>query len=297
MKDNKTNVFGVGISGLVGTRIAEVLQDTYTFTNLSSDTGIDITDPSTLSMIREDTKHSIVFHLAAKADVDGCEKDKELGKEGAAYKINVTGTQNVVDACRTGKKKIVYISTDFVFDGKNPPPDGYTETDAVNPINWYAETKYRGEEIVRNSGIPYIIMRITYPYRSGESPANVKPDFVHILRDRLNNNQPTAGVIDQTITPTFIDDIAMAFDTLIKKNVEGTYHVVGSQSLSPYDVLIHIAEKYGFDKALITKTTNEEFNKGKAPRPFNLTTNNAKIKQLGVTMKTFAEGLQAIDKI
>jgi len=291
---NKIKVFGVGISGLVGTSIASVLEDTYSFTNLSSDTGIDITDPKTLAMIRDDTEHEIVFHLAAKADVDGCEKDKESGEDGAAYKINVTGTKNVVDAARDGKKKIIYVSTDFVFDGKNPPEGGYTEEDEPHPINWYGETKYKGEEIVRYSGIPYVIMRITYPYRSGESPKNVKPDFVHVIRDRLKNNQVTAGVTDQIITPTFIDDIAFALDTLLTTDAQGTYHVVGSQSISAYDAVMMIAEKYGLDKSLITKTTNEEFNRGKAPRPFNLTTNNAKIIKLGAKMRSFEEGLKEL---
>lgn len=287
-------IFGVGISGLVGSRITEVLHDKYTFTNLSSDTGIDITDPSTLSMIREDQEHEVVFHLAAKADVDGCEKDKPLGKEGVAYKVNVTGTENVVDACRAGKKKIIYVSTDFVFDGKNPPDGGYTEDDTPNPINWYAETKYLGEEVVRKSGIPYVIMRITFPYRSGESPENVKPDFVHVIRDRLKRGEPTAGVTDQIITPTYIDDIAHAFDTFVEKEIVGTYHVVGSQSLSPYEVVEKIAEVYGLDKSLISKTTNQEFNKGRAPRPFKLLTNNDRIKKLGVTMRTFEEGLKLL---
>ncbi len=294
MENKKIKVFGVGISGLVGTSIAEFLQDKYSFTNLSSDTGIDITNPSTLDGIRTDTEHSIVFHLAAKADVDGCEKDRELGEEGAAYKINVLGTKNVVDATRDGKKKIIFVSTDFVFDGKNPPEGGYTEEDEPHPINWYGETKYKGEEIVRYSGIPYVILRITYPYRNGESPSNVKPDFVHILRDRLKNNQPTAGVTDQIITPTFIDDIALALDTLITTDSRGTYHVVGSQSVSGYDAVMMIAEKYGLDKSLISKTTNEEFNRGKAPRPFNLTTNNAKIIKLGMKMRSFQEGLKEL---
>lgn len=290
----KTKIFGIGISGLVGTRIAEVLQDKYTFDNLSLDTGIDITNPTTLDPIRIDTDHPIVLHLAAKADVDGCEKDKELGEQGQAYKINVAGTQNIVNACETNNKKIIYISTDFVFDGKNPPETGYKEDDPVSPINYYGQTKYLGEEVIRKAGIPYLILRITYPYRTGESPENVKPDFVHIIRDRLKNNQPTFGVTDQIITPTYIDDIAYAIDKLIETNAQGTYHVVGNQSLSPYDIVQMIAGKYSCDKTLINPITNEEFNKGKAPRPAKLKTNNEKITKLGVTMRPFKQGLEEL---
>ena len=73
--------------------------------------------------------------------------------------------------------------------------------------------------------------------------------------------------------------------------------MVGSQSLSPYDALMMIADKFALDTSLITPTTNEEFNKGKAPRPFDLRTNNDKIKQLGVRMRTFEDGLQEMIKI
>src|SRR6266480_278378 len=115
-------MFTIGGSGLVGTRIVDMLQNqeiiknNYTIDDLSLTNGVDITDPSSLDIIKNDTEHEVVLHLAAKADVEGCEKDKPQGVEGAAFKINVIGTKNVVDACKVGNKKLLYISTDFVFD-------------------------------------------------------------------------------------------------------------------------------------------------------------------------------------
>lgn len=286
-------IFAIGASGLVGSRIAELLREKYVVDNLSLETGLNITDASTLDSVKKDTEHPIVFHLAAKADVDGCEKDKSLGEEGDAYKINVLGTQNIINACRESKKKLIYVSTDFVFDGKNPPSGGYTEEDTPNPINWYAETKYKGEEIVKDSGTPYTIMRIAYPYRADEFA--MKKDFVHAIKGRLEQKLPVAAVTDHLMTPVFIDDIAYALDKLIETESLGIFHVVGSQSLSPYDAANLIAEKFGFDKALISKTTLTEFFQGRAPRPFNLTLNNAKIQKLGVKMRTFEEGLQIVE--
>jgi dTDP-4-dehydrorhamnose reductase len=288
----KKNIFGVGISGLVGSRIVELLKDKYTFDNLSLDTGVNITDPSTLSVIRDDKDHPIVIHLAAKADVDGCEADKELGKEGAAYKINVEGTQNVVDACKDSGKKIIYISTDFVFDGEHTPKGGYTEEDKPHPLNWYAETKYMGEEIVKASGISYTIVRLAYPFRPDAFP--VKKDFVHAIMDRLQEGKPIAGVTDHIFTPTYIDDIAFALDKIIETDAMGMYHVVGSQSLTPYDAALLIAEHAGLDRSLISKTNREEYFKNKAARPFDLSLNNAKIERLGVHMRTFEEGLKEV---
>jgi len=284
-------IFTVGGSGMVGSRFVELLHDKHTFDDLSLTNGVDITDPATLDVIRNDTEHEILIHLAAKADVDGCEKDKELGEDGPAYKINVGGTQNVVDACRATNKKIIYISTDFVFDGKKPAGESYSETDEPNPINWYARTKYLGEEIVKNSGLPYLIVRIAFPYRR---EFEIKKDFVRAIADRLKNNLPIAAITDQYFTPTFIDDIALAIDTLIQSNQTGIYHVVGNQSLTPFDASMLIAKQFGLDTNLISTTTGDEFFKGRAPRPFNLSINNDKIEQLGVVMHNFEEGLQKI---
>lgn len=290
--EDKKHIFGIGISGLVGSRIVSVLHDTYQFDNLSIDTGVNITDPQTLSVISDDTTHPVVIHLAAKADVDGCEQDKELGKEGAAYKINVEGTQNVVNACKAGNKKLIYISTDFVFDGENTPQGGYTEEDTPHPVNWYAETKYMGEEIVKSSGLPYAIVRLAYPFRPDAFP--VKKDFVHAIMSRLQEGKPIAGVTDHIFTPTYIDDIAHALDAIIKQDATGIYHAVGSQSLTPYDAALLIAEHGGFDRSLISKTNREEYFKNKAKRPFDLSLNNAKIERLGVHMRTFEEGLKEV---
>ena len=145
---------------MVGSRIRELLKEKYVIDDLSLDTGVDITNPTSLDIIKNDTEHEVVLHLAAKADVEGCEKDKELGEEGPAFKINVGGTKNVVDACKVSNKKLLYISTDFVFDGTKEPPYKYKEDDEPNPVNWYAMTKYKGEEVIQQSDVPFAILRI-----------------------------------------------------------------------------------------------------------------------------------------
>ena len=289
MQDEKIKIFAIGASGLVGSRIQELLSDKYDFQNLSLETGVNITDPATLDVIRNDMKHEIVLHLAAKADVDGCEKDKPLGENGDAYKININGTLNVVNACRESNKKIIYISTDFVFDGENTPDRGYSEENRPNPVNWYGYTKYQGEEIVRNSGIPYLIVRIAYPYRQ---EFEAKMDFVRVFISKLKNNEPLTVVDNHIMTPTFMDDIAYALDALIKHKSTGIYHVVGSQSLSPYDAALMVAKKIDANPFLVTKTTRSEFFKDRAQRPFNIALNNDKIQKLGVKMRSFEEGLR-----
>jgi len=290
---NKQKILIIGGSGLVGSRIIELLSDRYDFQEESLVTGFDITQKESVGQKISDSEASIILHLAAKADVEGCEKDKELGHDGDAWKINVEGTRNIVDACVVANKKIIYISTDFVFDGENTPGNGYTEENQAHPINWYAQTKYEGEKIVQNASTPWIIARIGYPYRANFEQ---KKDFVRIFKALLEKGTPLKLVIDHMNTPTFIDDIAYALDTLIDQQATGIYHVTGSSSLTPFEEGLLIAETFGLEKSLISKTTLEEFFKNRAPRPFDLSMNNGKITRLGVKMKRFEEGLEEVKK-
>lgn len=283
-------ILGTGLSGLVGSRITELLKNKYEFENLSLETGIDITDKKGVIKRIENSDSGVVLHLAAKADVDGCETDKILGKKGDAWKVNVLGTKNVVDACQKTAKKIIYISTDLVFDGENGP---YQENDTPFPINWYGQTKFQGEEIVRKSGLPFLIMRIAYPYRArfGE-----KTDFVRSIVAKLQNKEQVQAVEDHVMTPTFIDDIAVALDRLIEKEVVGIYHVVGSQFIAPFDAALTIAHTFGYDSSLVARVKREKYFEGRAKRPFNLSLKNDKLKQLGIKMLTFQEGLKEVKK-
>ena len=282
-------ILGTGLDGLVGSRIVELLGDKYEFENLSISTGIDITDRDTVLEKIKNSDASIVFHLAAKTNVDGCELDKPLGEKGDAWKINVLGTQNVADGSLESNKKLIYISTDFVFDGTK---DAYNEKDAPNPINWYAKTKFEGEKIVQSLRTPWIIVRIAYPYRANFT----KLDFFRAILKRLQEGQSVAGVTDHIFTPTFIDDIAFALDALIKNSSEGVFHVVGSQNLSPYDAVVLIAKEFNLDISKVSQTKRAEFFRDRAPRPFQLRLKNDKISKLGVRMRTFEEGLKEVKK-
>lgn len=285
---DKPQILGLGLNGLVGSRISEQLFDKYDFVGLSRLTGVDITDIESLTNLKKYPDAKFVLLFSAKADVDACEQDKALGEEGEAWKINVLGTKNVAEICRELGKKIIYISTDFVFDGQKEKGDSYTEEDIPNPINWYSKTKFEGEKRVEESDAPFIILRLAFPYRAEFEP---KKDFVRAIIDTLRNGTQIKGVTDQIFCPTLIDDIALALDALIKNDATGIYHAVGSEAITPFAASIKIAENFGLDKNLITETTREEFFKDRAPRPFNLQLRNAKIEQLGVKMKGFSEGL------
>ena len=139
----KIPILATGLSGMVGTRVAEILSDNFEFEDISLATGIDITDKKSVDRVISESESKIILHLAAKTDVDSCEDDKILGEEGAAWQINVVGTENIIEAAKANGKRVIYISTDFVFNGTK---DGYQEDDKPNPVSWYGYTKYQGEE-------------------------------------------------------------------------------------------------------------------------------------------------------
>jgi dTDP-4-dehydrorhamnose reductase len=314
-------IIGTGITGLVGSRIVELLTPKgFEFVNLSLETGVDISRPETMEdKFENNSDAEWVIHLAAKADVDGCERDQEedmkiLGYEEmkrikemdteeiirraidfygrkTAWALNVIGTLNIVNLCLKHHKRLIYISTDFVFDGNKD--EAYIEEDLPNPINFYAQTKYLGEKIVQNLMKDYLICRIAYPYRANFL---LKKDFVRGLIDRFKQNQQITAVTDQYITPTFIDDLVYGLEALISSNQKGIYHLVGSSSLTPYEAASLIAKVFEFDTSLIKKTSREVFYAGRALRPFNLKLSNDKIKNLGIKIKRFEEGLIEIKR-
>jgi dTDP-4-dehydrorhamnose reductase len=297
----KTKILVTGLTGLLGSRFAELLVDAYEFEELRRTSGVDILNKDAVLDAISSSEAQIVLHMAAKTYVDECEADRERDKEilnlksldeqekawvteQTAWAVNVFGTQNIVEACRKTNKKIVYISTDFVFDGKKR---NYSEEDECNPLGWYAKTKYEGEKLIIASGLDYIIARIAYPYRA----LFERNDLVRAIIAKLQKSERLNMVTDHIMTPTFIDDIANALDILIRLEQKGIFHVVGSQSITPFDAAIKIAREFNFDESLISKTTRREYFAGKAVRPFCLHLKNDKIGKLGIEMSTFDKGI------
>lgn len=299
-------IIGTGLTGLIGTRLVELLNGAYVFKFINLENGINILEKEKVLQAIADSNAKIVIHMAAKTNVDGCELDKEKDlqilnlskveerekawqKEQTAHAINVLGTKNIVDACQKYNKKLIYVSTDFVFDGSKR---NYAEDDKPNPINWYAKTKYEGEKLVQSAGIDYMILRPAYPYRAYFE----RNDFVRSLLSKLQKKEKLAMVTDHIMMPTFIDDFVSAIDVLIQRQELGIFHIVGSQSITPFDAAVKIAREFGLDEGLISKTTRREFFAGKAQRPFCLSLKNDKISKLGIEMLPFDEGLKEIKK-
>lgn len=283
-------ILGTGLSGLVGSRVTALMEPEFLFENLSLETGVDITDVNSVNEYFTKSDAPWVFHMAAYTDVQGAEKEKDLGEQSTAWKVNVLATDTIVQNCKKLGKHLLYIDTDYAFDGKKKE---YTEDDTPNPLGWYAKTKSEGAKRVLSMGESGLIIRISNPYRG--RPVG-KKDFVHKMLERLQAGLAISGATDQLFVPTFIDDIAAALKELVKRNASGIYHVVSSPPISPYDAGITIAGAFGFDKSLVGQTTFAEMFANRAPVPQYASLSNAKITAFGVAMHSFADGIAEVKK-
>jgi dTDP-4-dehydrorhamnose reductase len=252
--DQKINVAATGLDGLVGTRVKSILSKSCNFVSLPENE-LDITNREQTLTAINNIEFDVFLHLAAFTNVDAAESNQEV-----AWKVNVDGTQNVYDAVTAKGKKIIYVSTGFVFDGENPP---YYEDSPVNPLSYYGKTKLEGEKIIGNTGVT---IRIDYPYGSH---VEYKKDLVESLIDILKEKKPLQGISDQIMTPTYIDDIAHSLNYLIHNFKPNIYHIVGADSLSGIEIIHTIGKVFDLDTSYVTETTYDEFYKGKASRPKN----------------------------
>jgi len=288
----KTKIIGTGLSGLVGSRIVELLSGDFEFEDISRKTGTDILDKEAVAKRLQDSDAEFVIHMAAYTNVDEAEKQKELKENSIAWKMNVGGTKNVLDAAKTTGKHFIHISTDMVFPGTKNIPGRYTEEDATGAVGWYATTKEEAEKIVIQSNVPFTLLRIAYPYRANYE----KKEYVRVFKALLEQGKNIQAVSDHFFTPTFIDDLAEVFRLVFQNRLTGIYHAGGKDMVSPYDVAVKVAGIFNLDKNLIGTTTREEYFKGKAPRAFNLSLNSGKIESLGVKLRGLEEGLLEIKK-
>lgn len=281
---SKTKILIIGASGLLGSKIYEKFSERYKVIGTYSKNKdnklypYDITKKD-LTIFKE-IKPGVVVHAAGITKLDPCETNKEK-----AYKVNVEGTENIIKGCKLNNSKIVYFSTDFVFDGKK---GNYKEEDSTNPLSYYAKTKLKSEELVKNSGLDYIIARVAVLYGAKQNNK-----LVSWCINQLKNQEYVTLIADHIRTPTLVDDVAEALNVLIQKNKTGLYHVAGSEKLSAFSMGVRIAEVFNFDKKYLKPITSHRF-KQIAPRPRDSSLNIEKLQKEGIKMLSFVEGLKKI---
>ncbi|MBP6891446.1 SDR family oxidoreductase [Candidatus Shapirobacteria bacterium] len=281
-------ILGTGLDGLVGSRVVE-LNPQYEFINLIYPQA-DITKIETLETFFQNSTADTLIHFAAFTDTKAAWEQK-FDTNSPCFKVNVEGTKNVAQLCKKYNKHLIHISTDYVFNGQKNVP--YNENDLPNAMEWYGQTKAMAEKIALDAGAT--VVRISFPYRK-EFP--LKVDFIRGYINKLQSSEPLNLFTDQTITPTFIDDIAHGLDIIIQQKPAGIFHLVGSSSHSPYEIAQEVARIFNLDSSLIHPSSLEKYLiDNPTARPFgkNQSLSNQKIKdELGISMRTLTNGLEAI---
>lgn len=188
----------------------------------------DITDADALHASVSDFRPDIVVHTAAHAIVDDCELDPRL-----ALRVNIEGVRNAAEACRRSGARLVYISSDYVFDGLATPAGGYRENDLPNPVSVYGLTKAAGERI--SELVPdHLAIRTSWLFGGADERVDTVLDTVR----RLRRGESARLIHDQYSRPTYTVDLARAIVFLLTREqpVTGTLHVANAGTASWYEV-------------------------------------------------------------
>lgn len=240
-----------GSNGMLGHDLVKILSKENEIIATTHDT-LDITDiEKTISTIKE-INPDIVINAAAFTAVDAAETNEDL-----AYQVNVIGTRNLAVACQKVDSTLVYISTDYVFDGTKG--ESYREYDTTNPLGVYGKTKYFGEVYIRDLLDKFYIVRTSWLY------GYHGPNFITTMLNLAKTHDSINVVSDQIGSPTYTADLATAINELIKQSKYGIYHITNSDSCSWYEYALEIFKNAGIEIE-INPVTTEEYG-SPAPRP------------------------------
>ncbi len=270
----------IGAKGMLGRDLMEVLRlDFRSDEIIGWDIDeIDISEESSIEKIVM-IRPQILINLAAYTDVDGCEKGRER-----AFLVNTEGVKNVTIAARRAGSKVIYISTDYIFDGKKNEP--YLEDDMPNPINVYGQSKLEGERYIRELLERGLIIRTQWLYgRHGNN-------FVSSILRQAKEKKILYIVSDQIGSPTYTLDLSWAISLLIKRNSWGVFHVANSGSCSWYTFGERILEFSGLRDVKVVPISTEQSGRI-ASRPSYSVLNTEKFqRETGKVMRHWSQALR-----
>ena len=234
---------------------------------------LDITDKEAVMTTISNIKPDVIIHCAAWTAVDAAEDDENRAKVDA---INHLGTHNIADAAKIADAKMVYISTDYVFDGKGTRP-WEPDDKCFAPLNVYGQSKLDGELAVVNTLEKYFIVRIAWVF--GLNGKN----FIKTMINVGKTHDTVRVVNDQIGTPTYTLDLARLLVDMIETEKYGYYHATNEGGyISWYDFCVEFYKQYGLTTNVIPVTT-AEYGLSKAARPFNSRLNKDKLVEAGFT--------------
>jgi dTDP-4-dehydrorhamnose reductase len=244
---------------------------------------LDITDEEAVKAVLTEVKPDVVVHCAAWTAVDMAEDDENVAKVRA---INAGGTQNIADVCKNLGCKMIYISTDYVFDGQGEAP-WKPDCKDYKPLNVYGQTKLEGELAVANTLEKYFIVRIAWVF--GLNGKN----FIKTMLNVGAKYDTLRVVNDQIGTPTYTLDLSRLLVDMAETEKYGYYHATNEGGyISWYDFACEIFRQAGYATKVVPVTT-AEYGLSKAARPFNSRLDKSKLVDAGFEpLPTWQDALQ-----
>ena len=282
-----------GAGGLLGSKLVHVLSREYEVTpthNMKppdpNSLRMDIVDKKAVLRVFNMVSPDMVVHAAAMTNVDRCETNREL-----AWNINVLGTMNIAERCAENGARLIYVSTDYVFDGDK---GCYEEDDEANPINYYGLTKLKGEEFVREFCKDSVIARTSVVY--GWHPTKV--NFATWVVDSLRNRRRINVAEDHYNSPTLADDLAEIIGRIMGSKGFGVYHASGSERISRFEFALKIADTFELDRSLLKPVKMRDIEAWIAKRPKDSSLCVDKLREnLGIEPLGLAEALKKMKSL
>lgn len=256
-----------GGHGQLGSDCVQVLQGPHEVFALTSNE-LDITNSIEVDKVIGYYLPDVIINCAAYTNVDSCETEKE-----SAWKVNAEGPENLASRVAKYGGLLIHISSDYVFDGRKKPPDGYVEDDEPGPLSCYGRTKLEGEVAVMRTTDQHMILRTAWLYGS-----HGRNFLKTVLRIALRNPDRKLKVVnDQFGSPTWSYRLALQIAALIEKNGRGIYHAAGEGYCTWYELAVHFLGAMGIQHSLVP-CTSEEY-PTPAIRPKNSILENQRLKR------------------
>lgn len=300
--NKKSRILITGANGLVGQKLVSHLIKLNNFEVLATGRGpcrlpadwsgytykeMDNTNPIGVAKIFRHFQPAIVVHSGAMTQVDDCEE-----KQAECHRQNVEATAYIIHECRRINSHLIFISTDFIFDGKDGP---YSEDAKGNPVNFYGESKLLAEEAVLASGLLFwTIVRTVLVY--GISNDMSRSNLILWVKSSLEAGKTIQVVDDQFRSPTLAEDLAEGIINIALKKAVGIYNICGPDMISPHQMALLTADYFGLDKTKIKNVDSATLaHKGNRPLKTGLIIDKA-IKELDFKPKSFTEGIGILAK-
>lgn len=289
----KKKVLITGSKGLLGIGLLQTLPSKWDLIptvhkNTKNDFGafkfitLDICDRSKVFSLFESMKPDVVIHTASLGNVDYCENHKR-----EAHSVNVRGTQNIVRACEKVGSKLIFTSTNAVFDGMHPP---YHEKSKLHPLNYYGLTKVKCEKMLAESKLNYCIVRLLLMY--GWNHPKERSNPVVWMIENLKNGKKMNLVNDIKNNPMLNIEAAKCIWKVIDMDLRGIIHVAGSDTVTRYDLGKRVARAFALSKGCLSEVESSFFG-DIAPRMPDTTYDTTKMRAiLKIKPKTVAQGLK-----